>query len=580
MPVTEPAVTTGAQDRRWLFSQARSAGGSLALAVGLGLSAGLLLILQASLLARVVDGVVFAGESWLQVQPLVAGILLLVLSRALLVGGARWQAGLAAAKVKYEIRQRLLANQGRLSGGPTDRRSTGATVTAAVDGVEALDGYYAGYLPQLAMAALLPAAMLVFVFPLDWLSGLILLLSAPFIPLFMVLIGRKAEQLSREQWRQINRLSHRFLDAIQGLTTIRLFNAGRREAQMVTEISEQYREKTMAVLRVAFLSALVLEFMATVSVAVVAVLLGFRLLWNELPFASAFFILLLAPEFYLPLRNLGTHFHARQAATATAGLLQEEPPMAGEPVCQRAGPVPLPASATVSNTPFPLTMPPPSRADLPMIIHCRGVSFAYEPGQPVLHDFNLTVTGPGLICLAGKSGCGKSTLLKLLAGLLHPTAGQITANGTPLQAATTPWWWQQLAYLPQTPYLLPASVAANIALGRPGSGRTAVAEAARQVGFDREVQQLPAGYRTRLAEEGRQLSGGQRQLLALARAWLRNCPLVLLDEPGAGLDPAARRRIRQGIVALTSTRTVVISSHDPAMVTLAAQVVNLDAHQR
>ncbi len=297
-------------------------------AVAIGLTSGLLLIAQAWLLANVVNAVVFAQAALADVMPSLWGLLALFLLRAGLAWASEQAAFHAAVQVKLAIRAQLYQKVQQLGPAWLTGERSGDLLNTLSDGVEALEAYYARYIPAMSLMALVPLAVLVFVFANDWLSAVVMLVTAPLIPVFMILIGKGTEKRNQQQWQQLARMSAHFLDVIQGLTTLKLFNASRREAQVVAQISDQYRQSTMSVLRVAFLSSFALEFFATVSIAIVAVLIGFRLFWGEMEFLYGFFVLLLAPEFYLPLRNMGTQYHARMAAIGAAekmvGILEEK----------------------------------------------------------------------------------------------------------------------------------------------------------------------------------------------------------------------------------------------------------------
>ncbi|MFH7320692.1 thiol reductant ABC exporter subunit CydD [Desulfurivibrio sp. D14AmB] len=550
---------TEANGLAWLAGHRKHAGSLLFLAVGLGFTAGILLIIQASLLSRVVTQVVFAGQGLAQVLPLIWPIMALVGGRALLAGAGRYCGGLAAVRVKEAVRRDLLDHLAAASPVGLSASAPGELVDLSVDGSEFLDGYFSGYLPQMAMAVLMPAAILGFIFPLDLVTALILLFTAPLIPFFMVMIGRRAEKLNRRFWHQTTRLSHRFLDTIQGLTTLKIFNAGHREARVVAEISRQYGQSTLAVLRVAFLSALALEFLATISVALVAVIVGFKLLWGDLTFEAGFLILILAPEFYLPLRNLGSNFHARAAAITTAEKMLRllRLPLREQPGADRD----LPAPAKGPNG-YQVTL--------------VGVSYGYEAGREAVRDLSITLPAGGLSCLYGPSGSGKSTILKLIGGLLKPQRGRVLINGSDLGRVELSQWQRQLAYLPQKPHLLQRSVRENIKIGNPEATLTEIRRAAAAARIDRELAALPAGYDTLLGEEGQDLSGGQRQRVALARVLVDSRPLVLLDEPTAGLDQASSELVRQTIMELARSRTVVMVTHDHHFLPLADKVIRLD----
>jgi len=539
--------------KEWLRHARQDAGFPLGLGVGLGLGAGVLLILQSSLLAWTVDQVIFCGYGLPHVLSALLLMLALIGARALVLGASAHASGLAGIRVKEAMRGRLLGQVESSVPADLAAHSSGTLVNLVVDGVEEVDGYFSGYLPQLALAVCIPLAVLCFVFPLDWISGLILLGTAPFLPLFMALIGRRVERLNKDQWEIVTRLSRRFLDAIQGLYTLKMFDASAREARVVRQISEEYAANSLAVLRVAFLSALVLEFMATVSIAVLAVVIGFRLLWGSIDFQSGFFVLLLAPEFYLPLRSLGTHFHSRMSALA-----------AGEKMLQLF----RIQTRRWSGQGHGKKMERVS-------ISFHQVSYAYEPGRPGVGPLSFQTPHSGLVCLTGVSGTGKTTVLRLLMGMLEPEGGSIWINGHSLADQNHTAWLEHIAYVPQRPHLFQCSVAQNIRMGNLYASAEEIQRAASLARIQEEILALPHGFDTLLGEDGLDLSGGQRQRLGLARAFVRDCPLVLLDEPGAGLDTATRNMIFASVVHLARTKLVIAATHDQDLLPWAVKAVDV-----
>ncbi|MCJ8501182.1 thiol reductant ABC exporter subunit CydD [Desulfatitalea alkaliphila] len=542
----------------WLHQQAASpVRRRLILAVALGLSAGVLLIVQAGLLGAVVHDVVFDGRTVGDVAHMLILLPLLMLLRFGLVWLAENFGVQAALRVKADLRMRLYTHLQRMGPERLRTRSIGALTHQVVDGVEGLEAYYARFLPQAALAALIPLAVLAFVFPLDLTSGLILLGTAPFIPVFMVLIGGYAEKLNQRQWRRLAALSARFLDSLQGLPTIRAFNAVRREADIIARITDDYRRTTIGVLRVAFLSALALEFLATISLALVAIFIGFKLLAGDLLFQHGFFILLLAPEFYLPLRNLGTQYHARLSALAAAEGLMAILAEPAAPAAQRREHA-RPRWRSVA-------------------LHLDGVRYRYPGRQPVLRGLQMTVPAGTLAVLAGPSGSGKTTALRLLLGSLVPDRGTIAVNGADLARLSNAAWLAHVAWVPQSAFLFQGTLLENLLLpessgaGAPDMG--ALDRAAALTGLDRDLAALPQGWHTRLAEGGEGLSGGQRRRLALTRAVLKDAPLLLLDEPTAHLDAAGRGAIVATLRSLAGRHTIVAASHDPELIEAADKVV-------
>ncbi|AWK84964.1 thiol reductant ABC exporter subunit CydD [Azospirillum thermophilum] len=515
----------------------------LTLAVAAHGLAGVLLILQAWLIAGILNDVVFGT------QPVPLSRLLAVLPVLLARAGLLWLATVAAADaaiaIKGQVRQMLRSAVARGPGGA----DAGSFASLMVEGVEALDPFVSRYLPAMAQAVFLPLAILAAVLPLDWLSALILALTAPMIPVFMILIGRGAERLNLEQWATLARLSAYLLDAVQALPTLRLFGAVPREAAQVAGSAELYRQRTMRVLRVAFLSALVLEFLATVSIAMVALFIGFALLWGEMPYQRGLFILLLAPEFYLPLRSLGAHYHARMEALGAAAQMA---PLLDAPAAALRPAAPAVAAGAPRVEVRDLRFG--HLADRPPVLD--GLSFVLEPGS--------------LTALVGASGAGKSTVMGLLRGHHRPWSGEVRIGGLAPDALPTPPAW-----IPQQPHLFAGTVADNIRLGVPDAGEEEVRAAARRAHADGFIERLPEGYRTMLGERGAGLSGGEIRRVALARAFLMGSPLVLLDEPSASLDHESEEALVAALDELRRDRTVLVVAHRLTTVRAADRILVL-----
>lgn len=540
---------------RWLRAEiARAAKSGVRRAIVLGALAAALAVPQAWLLAHAIAPVVMEKAPIGSALPWLLPVLPLLVLRFFLATGSGRAALAAAGAVKARIRSALLLHLASLGPATTAGRSTGEAATVVLEGVDALDAYVSRYMAHLGVLVVLPPLVLVVVLPRDWISGLVLLVTAPVIPVFMILLGLGAEKLNRRQWLRLLRLSGRLLDGLQRLTTLRLLNARDREAERLSDAAEDYRRSTMAVLRVAFLSALALEFFATVGIALVAVLIGFRLLDGTLGFEAGFFVLLLAPEFYAPLRQLGLDYHARMEALAAAERildLQAEPPVAAG----RERPV-------LGST---------------LTIECEQVSFAWEPERPALRDFSLRLVPGEIVALVGPSGAGKSTLLSLLMGLLHPQSGRVLVNGHDLATLDPAHWLGHVAVVPQRPHMFEGSVLDNIRLGDPDAGLERVRAAAGLSAADEFIAALPQGYDTPLGEHGETLSGGQVQRLALARAFLKEqAGLLLLDEGTAGLDRGTEAQVAAAIRRLAAGRTTLIVTHRLATVGLADRVVFLE----
>jgi ATP-binding cassette, subfamily C, bacterial CydD len=528
-------------DRR-LLRHARAARGYLAVVVVLGLVLTALVLAQAGLLAHALAGAA-PGVGAVALWPVLVSLLAVLLARSVAVYGGEVAALRASASVKSQLRRRLAAQVLRLGPAWLGGQRTGEIATLATRGLDALDPYFARYLPQLVLACLVPLAVAVRVALADWISALIIVVTLPLIPVFTVLVGLPARARARRQWLLLARLGGHFLDVIEGLTTLKVFGRARPQAEVIGRVTDEHRTATMSVLRVAFLSALVLELTAALATALVAVEVGLRLLGGHIGYEAALLVLLLTPEAFLPLRAVAMHFHASMEGMAAAGrvcdLLDIKPP--------RTGAAPR-ASAAVDLGRQAITL--------------DGVCLSY-PGRdrPALDGVSLTIAPGERIAVAGASGAGKSSLLALLLRFVEPSDGRIEAGGLPLDSIAMDAWRQQIAWVPQHPALMSGSVATNIALGQAGASRDAIAFAAGLAGADGFIRALPHSYDTPLGERGLRLSAGQRQRIALARAFLRDAPLLLLDEPAAHLDPVTAGQILDAVERLMAGRTAILVSH-------------------
>ncbi len=549
-------VSQPLQSVEFLKAKKKHQGGLLRYAIALGSLGGLLIIAQAWCLAHIVNAVVFDQQSLDDVQIWLAGILAIILARVIVSYFTERVAFLASAAIKQNIRERLLKKIQQLGPSYLSGERSGEISTTLTEGVEALENYYARYLPAMSLALWIPLSILVFVFPLDWKSGLVMILTAPLIPFFMILIGKGAEKLNQQQWKQLARLGGHFLDTIQGLTTLKLFNASKREAQVVERISEDYREATMKVLRVAFLSSLALEFFATVSIAIVAVLIGFRLFFGEMGFEPGFFILLLAPEFYLPLRSLGTHYHGRMEAIASSERIIE-----------------ILQTSVVNSDKRTIELTEQSIG-----ISFRDVTFNYAE-RPALRGISFDIPVGEHVALVGPSGSGKSTLVNLLLGFLQVEQGQILVNQQNLNQIKLESWRQNIAWIPQRPRMFYGSVLDNITLGMSDVDQIAVLDALDKSYAREFVDKLPDGLNTLIGDGGQDLSGGQLQRLALARAFLRQPRLLILDEPTAHLDKDSESIIQRALQNFSKGRSVLSVAHRLNTIQQADRIIVLDQGQ-
>ena len=507
--------------------------------VALGAGIGLLIVGEAALLSAVLDAVFLHGASLTAVRPRLAALFLLLVAEAVAIWAEERLAFHVAAQVKAALRRLLYARIAARGPAFTAGEQAGELVQALTQGVEEVESYFRRYLPQLFVAGIVPLLVVLVVFPRDWISGLILVLTAPIIPVFMVLIGDWADALTRKQWRALSRMSAFLLDALQGLTTLKLFGQAAAQIERVAEVSEAFRRSTVRVLRVAFLSALVMEWVATLSTAVVSVGIGLRLLAGMLTFREAFFVLLLAPEFYRPLRLLGARFHAGMGGTAAAETLFR---ILGEP------------PSLPDGEPPPLERPPELRFE--------AVSFTYPEGEGPAVDGITFALHPGeRVALVGPSGAGKTTLTALLLRFIEPQTGRILVDGVPLSRYAPQAWRRLVAWVPQRPYLFHGTIASNLRLARPQASEAELREAVRLADLESFIEGLPQGYETPVGEHGMTLSGGQAQRLALARAFLKDAPILILDEPTANLDAATEARVQAALARLVEGRSVIIIAH-------------------
>ncbi len=567
-----------------LLRYARATRRFLFASVALGVLSALLIVAQAWLLADVVAGAFRHGRDLAQLQAPLIVLLCVVVARAAVAWAAELAASCSSARAKSQLRGALLARVGELGlGGPGEER-TGALAILATRGIDALDGWFSLYLPQLFLAVIVPVVVLAVVVFEDWISAAIVAATIPLIPLFMALVGASTRERMDRQLQTLQRLGGHFLDVVAGLPTLKVFGRARAQAGAIREVTERYRRTALATLRVTFLSSLILELVATISVALVAVAIGLRLMAGEMDLRTALFVLVLAPEAYLPLRQLGANYHASAEGMAAA---EQVFAVLERPDKSRAAPPDLePAPATWEHAPVPrgAGAGTPERGcvsdgvpDLAVAdIAVKGLRVAYPGrGEPALDGVTLTVRAGEVLALAGPNGCGKSTLLGVLLGLVVPARGSVRVGGVELAELDPDGWRAQLAWVPQRPHLFAASIAENVRLGRPRASDGEVLAAISAAGLDRVIADLPDGLETVLGERGAGLSAGERQRVALARAFLRDAPLLLLDEPTASLDGETEREVLEAVRRLARGRTVVLVAHRPALLAMADRVLSL-----
>ena len=544
---------------RELLRVSRSARVPIAVAIVLGLAAAALLVAQAALLAHVIAGAV-GGRSLQSLRGAVAGLSAVVVARAVVAAGFEVSGRRAAGRVMRELRARL--GEHVLRARPTGLRGhrAGELVTAAVQGVDALEAYFARYLPQVILAVCVPVLLVAWVVPRDLTAGIVLLVTVPLIPVFMVLIGLAARARSEERLRTLNRLGSHFVDVVRGLETLRAHDRDGAQAVTLAAAGEAYRRETMATLRVAFLSALVLELFAMLGTALVAATVGIQLAGGHLRFETGLAVLILAPELYQPLRQLGAQFHAGADGLAAAGQILA---VLGEPV-------------TVQAPAHPRPVPDPAVAALEL----DRVTVSYPGrGVPVLDGLSLRLEPGERVALVGPSGAGKSTLAALLLRLLDPQDGVVRCGGTDLRDLDPAAWRRLVAWVPQRPTIFAGTLEENIRLGAPAASRAAVRAAIAAAGLEPVVASLPDGSETRIGEGGRRLSAGESQRVALARAFARafvcDAPLLVLDEPTAHLDAESARAVIAASERLAAGRTTLLIAHQADLLAGVDRVVEL-----
>jgi ATP-binding cassette subfamily C protein CydCD len=542
-----------------LLRHARATRVFLVAVVLLGLVGAALVIAQAMLIAEVVVGAFQEGLS----LPALTTALVLLAAVAVGRGAVSWLTELAAhrasAAVKSELRGRLLARAAALGPGWLSGQRTGSLIALATRGVDALDDYFARYLPQLGLAVVVPVAVLARIVTEDWVSAAIIVVTLPLIPVFMILIGWYTQARMDRQWRLLSRLSGHFLDVVAGLPTLKVFGRAKAQAESIRAITSEYRRATLRTLRIAFLSSFALELLSTLSVALVAVTIGMRLVHGELDLYTGLVILVLAPEAYLPLRQVGAQYHAAAEGLAAAEEIFEvlEQPVRG------GGTAPVPDTVRLE-------------LDRVTVRHAGRA-------EPSLNAATLTVEPGETVALVGPSGVGKSTLLDVVLGFTVPEDGSVRVGGAAasgtgsaeLASIDLEAWRERIAWVPQRPYLFAGTVAENVRLARPDASDAAVRQALRDAGADGFVAGLPRGLATELGEDGAGLSAGQRQRLSLARAFLADRPLLLLDEPTASLDGETEAGVVDAVRRLAAGRTVLLVVHRPALLAVADRVVRL-----
>lgn len=528
----------------WLRQQKSACGVFLHLSVLMGVLNGVALVAQAWLVATVLQGVIMEnrGAAEFQHQILMLGALILV--RALLAWARERLSFQAGLRLRQTIRSAVLNKLERLGPAFIKGKPAGSWASIVLEQVEDLQDFYARYLPQMSLAGFIPLIILVMVFPLNWAGGVILLATAPLIPLFMILVGWGAADANRKNFAALSRLSGHFMDRLKGLPTLKLFFREEQELKQIEKASEEFRSRTMSVLRMAFLSSAVLEFFAAVSIAVLAVYFGFSYLGHldfghygaPITLFTGMFVLILAPEFYQPLRDMGTHYHAKAQAIGAAEALMElleYPEPEGEGRQQVSG---------------------------PLTIAAEELKVMSMDGQCLLGPVSFTLAPGKHLALVGPSGAGKTSLINALLGFL-PIEGKLTVNGIALNDLDKASLRQQLAWLGQEPQLFHASIRDNVTLGRQQLGDTEVMSLLERACISDFVGNHSRGLDYLVGEQGQGLSVGQAQRIALARALAQDASLYLLDEPTASLDSLSQQLVQSALTQATEGKASLMITH-------------------
>lgn len=498
---------------------------------------------QAYLIVTIVDGVFLQGQSFSTILPMLGGLLLILMTRTLFTYLSGRTGVKMAAKAKGHFRKSLLNKYARNPIQASLRGQSGQKVSVMMDAVDEIDSYFSQYIPQVIRTSFIPLLILVVIFTQHVNTGLIMLVTAPFIPIFMIIIGMKTKSKSEEQLEKLSAFSGRFLDTLQGLTTLKLFGRAKQQKEVIKKSSLGFREATMEILKVAFTSSFMLELISMLSIGLIALEVAIQLIvYESISFFTAFFVLVMAPEFYSNLKDLGSAFHNGRGSMGAAQKVADE--LAETDQTIQWGNTGLPKEATPPN------------------IELQGASYHYGENQFSLNNIRTEIPPYGQIAIVGRSGSGKTTLLHLIAGLIAPSEGKIVINGNMLADYIEKDWFDQLSYISQHPYIFSGTIAENIAIGgTQNASRIEVEQAAKQAGISEMIQALDNGYDTPVGEAGRGLSGGEKQRVAIARAFLKKPSVILFDEPTTGLDLQTERILQRSIHQLAQNSTVITVAH-------------------
>ncbi len=518
-----------------------------------GLLASAFTIILAYFLAKSISEIFLEKKSIANVSNYLIFFFCAAILKAFFIWSEKNQINVVVSSIKKDLRKTIFEN---LFVSKDDAYSTiknGEVSNTIVKGVEALDDYFSKYLPQLFLSALTPILILLFVFPLDVLSGVVLMVTAPIIPLLMYLIGSSAEELNKKQWKSLSRMSGYFLDVLQGILTLKMFNRTKEEIKKIDEVSNHFKSTTMKVLRIAFLSALVLELLSTISIAIIAVEIGLRLMYGKMEFGNALFILILAPEFYFPLRQLGVRYHAGLEGVVAFKSIQKL-------LVKDKSKTPDKTEEFVNGD-----------------IEVKDISFIYKSrNSEVLSNVSLKIEKGTTVAIVGESGSGKSTLLKILMKFITPSGGEVLINKININHIEDDKWHNSIGWVSQNPHIFNKSIYDNIMLAKPTATETEIIDAAKNALLHTSILKKENGYQTIVGEYGAMLSGGEIQRLALARIFLRDAPILFLDEPTSSIDSIHEKKIFSRIKKILSKQTIVVVTHRINTIVNADKIIIMD----
>ncbi|ODP27264.1 ATP-binding/permease protein CydD [Paenibacillus nuruki] len=537
---------------------------------------GITMIAQAVLLAEVVQRIFVEKASFSSVITLL-GLLLAVMVIRTLLFYSNGKVGLhMAARAKTNMRSAVLQSLIYTSMPSTLRGQTGGKVSIALDAVDEADQYFSQYMPRMMEAAMIPILILIVTFYLHSNTGWILLCTAPFIPLFMILVGLKTKNKSEEKYTQLAEFSGTFLDSLQGLVSLKIFGRANHQQQEIERSSLGYRDATMSILKIAFTNTFMLESIVMLSIGIVALELALQLLvFKSMAFHTAFLILLLIPEFYSLLKNTGTAFHSGR--TSMGAICKVDQMLAESQITSELEDIGQSTSA--SNQQIMKSQHTSTTLDqsTPLSIELEDVHFHYGTDSFELQTGNISFQAGEHIAIVGKSGSGKTTLLHLIAGLLKPTSGEVLVNRKVLSESQQSAWFRQVSYITQHPYIFAGTIAENISIGAGRQVSTAeIEQAAEEAGLTVLIDQLQQGLETVIGDGGRGLSGGEKQRLALARAFLKRPTIILFDEPTVGLDLHTEQVLQRSIALLSQKATMITVAHRLYTIQDADQIVFMD----